>query len=97
MLHHVCAGLGKWLWGPFHCGSCRKWLAAKSVRNVILNSSLVHVVYGGQLSDLEDRDWVCFQRSTGWFWWDRQLQTIAGGNWRVTLLAERVSIMQEAA
>ena len=79
--------------GLFHCGSSQKQLAAKGVQDI----TLMHVVCGGKLSDLEDKDRVRCQRLAGWFWWDGQLWTTAGGYWRVPPLTERVSIMQKAA
>ena len=57
----------------------------------------MHVVAGGALGDLEDRDRARCQRSAAWFRWDGQLWTVAGGERRIPPLAERVQLVREAA
>ena len=56
MLHRVCAGLGEWPHGPFHCSNCQKQLAANGVPDITLDSPLMHIVCGGELLNLEDKD-----------------------------------------
>ena len=57
----------------------------------------MHVVAGGALEGLEDRDRARCQRSATWFRWDGQLWTVAGGERRIPPLAERVQLVREAA
>ena len=57
----------------------------------------MHVVAGGAMEDLEDRDRARCQRSAAWFMWDGQLWTVAGGERRIPPLAERVQLVREAA
>ena len=67
------------------------------MRDVTLDRALMHVVAGGAMEDLEDRDRARCRRSAAWFRWDGQLWTVAGGERRIPPLAERVQLVREAA
>ena len=97
MLHRVCAGVAEWPQGPFHCKHCLHRYNAQGVQDVTLDRALMHVVAGGALGDLEDRDRARCQRSAAWFRWDGQLWTVAGGERRIPPLAERVQLVRKAA
>ena len=70
VLHRICAGLVEWPPGPFHCSHSPQQFTMSWVRDITLDGPLMHVVGGGVVLDLAEKDQTCCKRAAAWFHWD---------------------------